>query len=36
MKNQIKNKNSQQRRMVVEMINAGFRLSEKLGRHNQH
>lgn len=35
MKNQV-NKNysdTAQRRMVVEMINAGLRLAEKLGRH---
>jgi hypothetical protein len=35
MRNQV-NKNysyTAQRRMVVEMINAGFRLAEKLGQH---
>ena len=35
MKNQVK-KNSRypaQRRMVIEMINAAFRMAEKLGRH---
>jgi hypothetical protein len=35
MKNEIKKNFSHlaQRKMVVEMINAGFRLAEKLGRH---
>jgi hypothetical protein len=35
MKNQVKKNFSYtaQHRMIVEMINAGFRLAEKLGRH---